>query len=126
MRGYSIGKDDYQARLRRIEGQVRGLQRMIDEEIRRLIAEGEVMQLAAAKNLETTEDEYLAVIIALKQLDSLEGAEREAAIAEVRDNVRDVARNVIRHRRCRRISPLPCCRRLPRRPTWPGAISRRP
>lgn len=29
-------------------------------------------------------DEYLAVIIALKQLDSLEGAEREAAIAEVR------------------------------------------
>ena len=32
MRGYSIGKDDYQARLRRIEGQVRGLQRMIDED----------------------------------------------------------------------------------------------
>lgn len=29
-------------------------------------------------------DEYLAVIIALKQLDSLQGAEREAAIAEVR------------------------------------------
>ena len=33
MRGYSIGKDDYQARLRRIEGQVRGLQRMIDEDL---------------------------------------------------------------------------------------------
>ena len=32
MRGYSITKDDYQARLRRIEGQVRGLQRMIDED----------------------------------------------------------------------------------------------
>jgi DNA-binding FrmR family transcriptional regulator len=32
MRGYSIGKDDYQARLRRIEGQVRGLQRMIAED----------------------------------------------------------------------------------------------
>ena len=32
MRGYSIGKDDYQRRLRRIEGQVRGLQRMIDED----------------------------------------------------------------------------------------------
>ena len=29
-------------------------------------------------------DEYLAVIIALKQLDSLPGTEREAAIAEVR------------------------------------------
>jgi DNA-binding FrmR family transcriptional regulator len=32
MRGYSISKDDYQKRLRRIEGQVRGLQRMIDED----------------------------------------------------------------------------------------------
>lgn len=32
MRGYSIGRDDYQNRLRRIEGQVRGLQRMIGED----------------------------------------------------------------------------------------------
>lgn len=32
MRSYSIGRDDYQKRLRRIEGQVRGLQRMIDED----------------------------------------------------------------------------------------------
>lgn len=32
MRGYAISKDDYQKRLRRIEGQVRGLQRMVDEE----------------------------------------------------------------------------------------------
>lgn len=33
MRGYTISKDDYQKRLRRIEGQVRGLQRMIDEDV---------------------------------------------------------------------------------------------
>lgn len=32
MRGYSMHKDDYQARLRKIEGQVRGLQRMIDDD----------------------------------------------------------------------------------------------
>lgn len=32
MRGYTISKDDYLKRLRRIEGQVRGLQRMIDED----------------------------------------------------------------------------------------------
>jgi len=32
MRGYSIDKDDYLKRLRRIEGQVRGLQRLIDED----------------------------------------------------------------------------------------------
>ena len=31
-RGYSMHKDDYRARLRRIEGQVRGLQRMIDDD----------------------------------------------------------------------------------------------
>ena len=32
MRGYSMDKEDYLKRLRRIEGQVRGLQRMIDED----------------------------------------------------------------------------------------------
>ncbi len=32
MRGYAMNKDDYLKRLRRIEGQVRGLQRMVDED----------------------------------------------------------------------------------------------
>lgn len=32
MVGYGMNKDDYQKRLRRIEGQVRGLQRMIDDD----------------------------------------------------------------------------------------------
>jgi len=32
MRGYTMSKDDYLRRLKRIEGQVRGLQRMIDED----------------------------------------------------------------------------------------------
>jgi DNA-binding FrmR family transcriptional regulator len=31
-RGYTDNKDDYAKRLRRIEGQVRGVQRMIDED----------------------------------------------------------------------------------------------
>jgi DNA-binding FrmR family transcriptional regulator len=31
-RGYSMDRDEYQKRLRRIEGQVRGLQRMIDDD----------------------------------------------------------------------------------------------
>lgn len=34
MRGYTMNRDDYQRRLRRIEGQIRGLQRMIDEDER--------------------------------------------------------------------------------------------
>ncbi len=32
MNGYSANKDDYLKRLRRIEGQIRGLQKMIDED----------------------------------------------------------------------------------------------
>ena len=32
MRGYTMNKDDYGKRLRRIEGQVRGLQRMIEDD----------------------------------------------------------------------------------------------
>ena len=32
MPGYSMTKDDYLRRLRRIEGQVRGLQRLVDED----------------------------------------------------------------------------------------------
>jgi CsoR family transcriptional regulator, copper-sensing transcriptional repressor len=32
MRGYAINKDDHLKRLRRIEGQVRGIQRLIDED----------------------------------------------------------------------------------------------
>lgn len=33
MAGYSGSKDDYQKRLRRIEGQVRGVQRMVDSDV---------------------------------------------------------------------------------------------
>ena len=32
MRGYTLNKDDYVKRLRRIEGQVRGLQRLVEED----------------------------------------------------------------------------------------------
>jgi CsoR family transcriptional regulator, copper-sensing transcriptional repressor len=32
MRGYTLEKDDYLSRLRKIEGQVRGLQRLIDDD----------------------------------------------------------------------------------------------
>lgn len=32
MAGYTLSKDEYAARLRKIEGQIRGLQRMIDED----------------------------------------------------------------------------------------------
>ncbi|MDX2259494.1 MAG: polyprenyl synthetase family protein [Hyphomicrobiaceae bacterium] len=47
-----------------------------------VIAEGEVMQLAAAKNLSTTEDDYLAIINAKTAALFLGAAEAGAAIAE--------------------------------------------
>ena len=34
MRGYTLEKDDYLSRLRKIEGQVRGLQRLVAEDTR--------------------------------------------------------------------------------------------
>lgn len=33
MNGYAMDKENLQARLRRIEGQIRGLQRMVDDEV---------------------------------------------------------------------------------------------
>jgi DNA-binding FrmR family transcriptional regulator len=33
MRGYTADKDKLQARLRRVEGQIRGLQRLIDQDV---------------------------------------------------------------------------------------------
>jgi DNA-binding FrmR family transcriptional regulator len=33
MRGYSMERDDYLKRLRRVEGQVRGIQRMVEEDV---------------------------------------------------------------------------------------------
>ncbi|MEX0834732.1 MAG: metal-sensitive transcriptional regulator [Nitriliruptor sp.] len=46
MPGYTMSKDDYRKRLRRIEGQVRGLQRMIEEDVYCI----DVLQQIAAVN----------------------------------------------------------------------------
>lgn len=46
MRGYTMTKEQYLGRLRRIEGQVRGLQRMIDEDVYCI----DILQQVAAVN----------------------------------------------------------------------------
>lgn len=60
--GYIADKDDYLQRLRRIEGQVRGLQRMVDEELYCIDILTQVS--AATKALQTVAlgllDEHLA------------------------------------------------------------------
>ena len=62
MRGYYNDKDDYAARLRRIEGQVRGLQRMIEG------------------------DRYCADI--LTQISSVNSALKRVAVALLDDHIR--------------------------------------
>jgi CsoR family transcriptional regulator, copper-sensing transcriptional repressor len=82
MRGYAIAKDDYQQRLRRIEGQVRGLQRMIDEDRYCIDI---VHQVAAARAaLESVAlglvDEHLRhCVMAAAERD---GTERDAVLTE--------------------------------------------
>ena len=91
MRGYSIGKDDYQARLRRIEGQVRGLQRMIDEDtycIDVLTQIAAVTKALQAVSLGLLEDHVgHCVVNAARESD-------EAAAAKVREAAEAIARLV--------------------------------
>ena len=60
--GYITDKDDYLKRLRRVEGQIRGLQRMVDEEVYCIEILTQVS--AATKALETVAlgliDDHLA------------------------------------------------------------------
>ena len=59
--GYSYNKDQYRTRLRRIEGQVRGLQRMVEE------------------------DEYC--IDVLQQIAAIDGALQKVAIGLLHDHI---------------------------------------
>jgi CsoR family transcriptional regulator, copper-sensing transcriptional repressor len=83
MRGYTISKEDYLKRLRRIEGQVRGLQRMVDEDAYCIDVVTQVS--AVTKALESVAvgllDQHLrhCVTQAAKQHDP---AEAEAVITE--------------------------------------------
>ena len=58
MRGYSKNKDDYRRRLRRIEGQVRGLQAMVEEDrycidiLTQIAAVGTALEAVAIKILD--------------------------------------------------------------------------
>ena len=90
MRGYSMGKDDYQARLRRIEGQVRELQRMIDEDtycidvLTQISAVNRALQSVALELLEDHLDHCVRDAIAGDAPDAdAKVAEATAAIARL-------------------------------------------
>jgi len=91
-RGYASGKDDYLARLRKIDGQVRGLQRMIEADA---WCPDVVVQLASAtRALQEVAvgllNDHLGHCVASAARRS--DAEAEAALAEVAGTIRQVIR----------------------------------
>jgi DNA-binding FrmR family transcriptional regulator len=82
MRGYSMNRDDYLKRLRRIEGQVRGIQRMVEEDkycidvLTQISSINKAMQSVAVGLL----NEHLHHCVAHAMAEG--GAEADAKIAE--------------------------------------------
>jgi DNA-binding FrmR family transcriptional regulator len=84
MHGYAESKDAVQKRLRRVEGQVRGLQRMVEEDsycidvLTQISAENRALQAVALELL----DDHLSHCVA--QALSVGGADAEAKVAEAK------------------------------------------
>lgn len=82
MHGYAANKDAVQKRLRRIEGQVRGLQRMVDEDkycidiLDQVAAATKALQAVAVELL----DEHLSHCVA--EALAAGGSDAEAKVAE--------------------------------------------
>jgi CsoR family transcriptional regulator, copper-sensing transcriptional repressor len=91
MTGYSGSKDDYLKRLRRVEGQVRGLQRMVEQDsycIDVLTQVAAVTKALQAVSLGLLEDHVAhCVVDAARESD-------EAAAAKVREAAEAIARLV--------------------------------
>ncbi|MGH3665500.1 MAG: metal-sensitive transcriptional regulator [Egibacteraceae bacterium] len=90
MRGYTLSKDDYLRRLRRIEGQVRGLQRMIERDsycidiLNQVAAVNKALQSVAVGLL----DEHVRGCVS----DAAKGEDRAHADAMVTEATRAIER----------------------------------
>lgn len=82
MRGYTMNRADYINRLRRIEGQVRGLQRMIDSDEYCIDVLNQVSSVTAALQAVAVGlvDEHLRHCV--MQAAAARGAERDAKLTE--------------------------------------------
>ncbi len=92
MPGYAGTKDDYLKRLRRIEGQVRGLQRMVDEDtycIDVLTQVAAVTKALQAVSLGLLEDHVSHCVV-----DAARAGDDEDAQAKVREAADAIARLV--------------------------------
>lgn len=90
VRGYSMNKDDYLKRLRRIEGQVRGLQRMVDEDVYCIDILTQVS--AATKALQSVAVGLLDEHVRHCVTDAARGDDRERADAMVTEATRAIER----------------------------------
>lgn len=92
MAGYSLEKDDYARRLRRVEGQVRGLARMIDEETYCIDVLHQIAAVQGALHKVSLGliSEHLSHCVA----DAAQGDDEEHAEAMVEEAVAAVARLV--------------------------------
>jgi len=91
--GYSVKKDEVQRRLRRIEGQVRGLQRMVDEDTYCIDV---LTQIAAAtKALQSVALELLGDHLSHCVHDALlkGGSDAEEKVREAQDAVARLVRS---------------------------------
>jgi CsoR family transcriptional regulator, copper-sensing transcriptional repressor len=92
VRGYASGKDDYLRRLRKIEGQVRGLQKMVEEDrwcpdvVTQVSSVTRALQEVAVGLL----SDHLRHCVVHATRTS--GAESEQALAEVAATIRQVVR----------------------------------
>ena len=90
MPGYAGGKDEYLTRLRRVEGQVRGLQRMVEEDtycIDVLTQVAAVTKALQAVSLGLLEDHLAHCVV-----DAARSPESDEAAAKVREATDAVAR----------------------------------
>ena len=91
--GYSDHKDDVLLRLRRVEGQVRGLQRMVEEDIYCINVLTQIS--AATKALRSVAIELLGDHLSHCVHDALHtgGPEAEAKVREARDAIERLVRS---------------------------------
>ncbi|HWL37015.1 MAG TPA: metal-sensitive transcriptional regulator [Frankiaceae bacterium] len=93
MHGYTAGKDDLTKRLRRIEGQVRGIQRMVEEDtycidvLTQISAATKALEAVALGLLEDHLHHCVAAAVAAG------GAESDAKITEAAAAVRRLVRS---------------------------------
>ena len=92
MAGYSGSKEDYLKRLRRVEGQVRGLQRMVDEDtycIDVLTQVAAVTKALQAVSLGLLEDHLSHCVV-----DAARSGDHDDASAKIREAADAIARLV--------------------------------